>query len=100
MSKKRKGRIVNISSVVGVTGNPGQANYSAAKVSPSEPSPLHAMQSLLMVLCAALCSTGHKPWLMTKRTDCAVKHDHGQPELPFGLSQCNRGREGGSWLMM
>ena len=34
MSKKRKGRIVNISSVVGVTGNPGQANYSAAKVSP------------------------------------------------------------------
>lgn len=34
MSKKRKGRIVNISSVVGVTGNPGQANYSAAKVCP------------------------------------------------------------------
>ena len=33
MSKKRKGRIVNISSVVGVVGNPGQANYSAAKVS-------------------------------------------------------------------
>ena len=32
MSKKRKGRIVNISSVVGVAGNPGQANYSAAKV--------------------------------------------------------------------
>lgn len=34
MSKKRKGRIINISSVVGVVGNPGQANYSAAKVSP------------------------------------------------------------------
>lgn len=32
MQKKRKGRIVNITSVVGVTGNPGQANYAAAKV--------------------------------------------------------------------
>jgi len=31
MMKKRKGRIVNISSVVGVTGNIGQANYAAAK---------------------------------------------------------------------
>jgi 3-oxoacyl-[acyl-carrier protein] reductase len=31
MMKKRWGRIVNITSVVGVTGNPGQGNYSAAK---------------------------------------------------------------------
>lgn len=31
MTRKRTGRIVNISSVVGQTGNPGQANYSAAK---------------------------------------------------------------------
>ncbi|MGH8278432.1 MAG: 3-oxoacyl-ACP reductase FabG [Gammaproteobacteria bacterium] len=31
MLKARHGRIVNISSVVGVTGNPGQVNYSAAK---------------------------------------------------------------------
>lgn len=31
MMKKKKGRIVNISSVVGLTGNIGQANYSAAK---------------------------------------------------------------------
>lgn len=31
MSKKRKGRIINISSVVGVHGNAGQVNYSAAK---------------------------------------------------------------------
>jgi murein DD-endopeptidase MepM/ murein hydrolase activator NlpD len=31
MMKARWGRIVNISSIVGVTGNPGQANYAASK---------------------------------------------------------------------
>lgn len=31
MMRRRWGRIVNISSVVGVTGNPGQANYVASK---------------------------------------------------------------------
>ena len=31
MSKQRSGRIVNIASTVGITGNVGQANYSASK---------------------------------------------------------------------
>lgn len=31
MMKRRHGRIINISSVVGTMGNPGQANYCAAK---------------------------------------------------------------------
>ncbi|MGA8259205.1 MAG: 3-oxoacyl-ACP reductase FabG [Arenicellales bacterium] len=31
MTKARHGRIINITSVVGVSGNPGQTNYSAAK---------------------------------------------------------------------
>ena len=30
-SKNRSGRVINISSVVGQIGNPGQANYAAAK---------------------------------------------------------------------
>lgn len=31
MMKARKGRIISIASVVGITGNPGQTNYAAAK---------------------------------------------------------------------
>jgi 3-oxoacyl-[acyl-carrier protein] reductase len=31
MMKVRQGRIINITSIVGHTGNPGQANYCAAK---------------------------------------------------------------------
>ena len=31
MMKKRNGKIINLSSVVGVTGNAGQSNYSASK---------------------------------------------------------------------
>ncbi len=31
MMKRRSGRVVNIASIVGITGNAGQANYSASK---------------------------------------------------------------------
>ncbi len=31
MMKQRYGRIINITSVVGASGNPGQSNYAAAK---------------------------------------------------------------------
>jgi 3-oxoacyl-[acyl-carrier protein] reductase len=31
MLKARWGRVINVSSVVGLVGNPGQANYAAAK---------------------------------------------------------------------
>lgn len=31
MMKRREGRIINVSSIVGVTGNPGQCNYVASK---------------------------------------------------------------------
>ena len=31
MMKQRHGRIINITSVVGASGNPGQSNYAAAK---------------------------------------------------------------------
>jgi len=31
MMKNRSGRIINITSIVGLTGNPGQSNYAASK---------------------------------------------------------------------
>jgi 3-oxoacyl-[acyl-carrier protein] reductase len=31
MMRRRFGRVISITSIVGVTGNPGQANYAAAK---------------------------------------------------------------------
>ncbi len=31
MTRRRRGRIISVSSVVGATGNPGQANYAASK---------------------------------------------------------------------
>ncbi len=31
MLKQRKGKIINIASIIGIIGNPGQANYSASK---------------------------------------------------------------------
>lgn len=49
MIKKRWGRIINISSVVGSTGNPGQANYVAAKA---------AMNGLTKTLAIELASRG------------------------------------------
>ena len=39
MMKARAGRIVNVTSVVGFTGNPGQTNYAAAKAGHRRASP-------------------------------------------------------------
>ena len=50
MLKQRAGRIVNITSVAGLMGNPGQANYSAAKA---------GMVGLTKTNCQRACVAGH-----------------------------------------
>ena len=46
MLKARKGRIINMASIVGKIGNPGQANYAAAKGGViGEPRMLHSTYS-------------------------------------------------------
>lgn len=62
MMKARSGRIINISSVVGLTGNPGQANYSASKagligLSKSAAIELAARSVTVNVICPGYIST-------------------------------------------
>jgi len=49
MMKARWGRIVNITSVVGLSGNPGQVNYAAAKAG-------------VAGMSRALAPRGRQPW--------------------------------------
>jgi 3-oxoacyl-[acyl-carrier protein] reductase len=49
MMRRRAGRIVSITSVVGVVGNPGQANYSASKA---------GLAAMSRSLAAEICSRG------------------------------------------
>ncbi len=48
MTKARWGRIINISSVVGASGNPGQTNYAASKAG-VEGSLAHSRKNLALV---------------------------------------------------
>ena len=75
MSKKRTGRVINITSVVGITGNAGQANYAAAKV-PIE---------FLGRLCIPHWSHGHDQHMMLIATIDLQLERHGNAS---SLSVC------------
>src|SRR3546814_7004340 len=61
MMKARQGRIISIASVVGLTGNPGQSNYAAAR-SEEHTSEL---QSLMRISYAVFCLKKKKTTRMT-----------------------------------
>lgn len=74
MSKNRWGRVINISSVVGVTGNAGQANYSASK---------GGLMSLTRSLAKEFASRGitvnsiSPGFIITKMTDVLTEEQKG-----------------------
>jgi hypothetical protein len=51
MMKQKRGRIINVASIVGQIGNPGQANYAAAKGRCSV-SCNHSYNSLFLIECS------------------------------------------------
>jgi 3-oxoacyl-[acyl-carrier protein] reductase len=78
MMKARWGRIINISSIVGATGNPGQANYVAAKA---------GLVGLSKALAQEVASRGHNGELRGARL-YRHTHDRGPDRGPArGLNQ-------------
>ena len=64
MMRKRYGRIIGITSVVGVTGNPGQGNYAAAKA---------GMIGMSKSLAAEVASRGTSPSTASRRASSKAR---------------------------
>ncbi|MBI5855206.1 MAG: 3-oxoacyl-[acyl-carrier-protein] reductase [Nitrospirae bacterium] len=83
MSKKRSGRIVNIASVVGVTGNAGQANYSASKAGVIGLTKTVAREYASRSITVNAVAPGFIDTAMTKALDAEVR-DSLQNQIPLG----------------
>ena len=94
MIKARWGRIINITSVVGVTGNPGQANYVASKaglVGMSKALALEVAQRGITVNCVApgFISTAMTEKLPEKQKNSLLeKTPAGRLGKPEDVSSC------------
>ncbi len=83
MIKKREGRIINISSVVGMVGNIGQVHYSAAKAGLSGFSKSLAMETASRNITVNVIAPGFIETDMTTELDQKVK-DHLLAQIPAG----------------
>lgn len=89
MLKQKQGAIVNITSVVGLTGNPGQANYSAAKAGLIGLTKTAAREVASRGIRVNAVAPGFIETEMTRRLDDKVKEALLQkiPLARFGLPQ-------------
>jgi len=82
MLKKREGRIVNISSVIGITGNAGQSNYAASKAGIIGFTKSIAKEAASRKVCANVVAPGYIVTPMTEVLDDKVK-DTIQSKIPL-----------------
>ena len=83
MMKRRWGRIISITSIVGVTGNPGQANYAAAKAGMIGWSKSLAQEVASRGITVNCVAPGFIATAMTDELDQAV-HDKMIDQIPLG----------------
>ena len=84
MMRQRYGRIVNISSIVGIIGNPGQVNYSAAKagiigITRSVAKEMGSRHITVNAVCPGFIETE-----MTQKLSDKVKEEYNQ-RIPLGF---------------
>jgi 3-oxoacyl-[acyl-carrier protein] reductase len=83
MMKRRFGRIIGITSIVGVTGNPGQANYAAAKAGMIGMSKALAQELASRSITVNTVAPG---FIETAMTDALTEDQKAQilPKVPMG----------------
>lgn len=83
MMKRRFGRIIGITSIVGVTGNPGQANYAAAKAGMIGMSKALAQELASRNITVNCVAPG---FIATAMTEALNEEQHSQllPKIPMG----------------
>ncbi len=79
--KKRKGKIINISSVSGIMGNPGQANYSASKAGLIGLTKSVARELASRNICCNAIAPG---FIATDMTEDLAENNPLKTAIPFG----------------
>ena len=85
MMKRRKGRIINISSLVGVSGNFGQANYSASKAGLIGMTKSIALECATRSITANCIAPGFIKTPMTDDIPTNIVKEKILPKIPMGI---------------